>query len=71
MNAHLPATSLYAGASMSISPLEEREKHVAAMFQDLRIGAGHEMWDTHLQYHHGACVIILCVCFLLSMHVSV
>lgn len=29
-----------------------RNKHVAAMLRDLRIDAEHELWDTHLQYHH-------------------
>ena len=48
INAHLPATSLYAGHQ----PLEEREKHVASMLQSLRIGGGHELWDAPLQYHH-------------------
>lgn len=48
INAHLPATSLYPGASA----LEERDKHLASMLQSLRLGGDHELWDAHLQYHH-------------------
>ena len=48
INAHLPATSVYSGPD----PLEEQDKHVASMLHHLRIGAGHELWDSHLQYSH-------------------
>jgi hypothetical protein len=56
LNAHLPATSLYAGSG-SQSPLEERDKHIERIFHELRVStAGSPLWDAHLQYHHGACV---------------
>lgn len=58
VNAHLPATSVYASASASVNSLEEREKHIGGMLHDLEIGAGHPLWDSHLQYHHGVCIYI-------------
>jgi len=46
INAHLPAASQYGGDEVY------RARHVAAMLQELRFNAEHELFDTHLQYHH-------------------
>lgn len=46
INAHLPTVGQYGGDEVY------RARHVAAMLQELRINAEHELFDTHLQYHH-------------------
>lgn len=57
INAHLPATSLYTSSAPQ-APLDEREKHIESMLHELRIGAGNQMWDAQLQYHHGTYVCL-------------
>ena len=58
MNTHLPATSLYP-ESASRSAQEQREKHLEAVLQKLRLGACHPTYDAQLQYHHGALLMLV------------
>lgn len=57
INAHLPAT-VYTG-SAERSQLEERDRHIASMIHQMRIGACHPLWDAHVQFHHSTLYALL------------
>lgn len=46
INAHLPERDQYSYDD------DYRARHVAAMLRKLRLNGEHELFDTHLQYHH-------------------